>query len=123
MQSHCRMQNWLTLAGVQIASGRFEDALQSSDRAIDREPENAMAHCSRGIALQSLRRVEEALQSYRTALSIDSSNIIAANNLGMLLHDLGRDAEALAVLEKPLGNDSEERRVGKEGRSRWSPHH
>lgn len=100
------MQNWLTLAGVQIASGRFEDALQSSDRAIDREPENAMAHCSRGIALQSLRRVEEALQSYRTALSIDSSNIIAANNLGMLLHDLGRDAEALAVLEKPLGNDS-----------------
>jgi predicted O-linked N-acetylglucosamine transferase (SPINDLY family) len=100
------MQNWLALAGAQIAGGRFDDALLSSERVIDQEPENAMAHCVRGIALQSLRRTEEALQSYRMALALDASNIIAANNLGLLLHGLGRDAEALATLEKPCCDDS-----------------
>ena len=78
------MQNWLMLANTRIASGRFEDALQDVDRAIAQEPENAMAHCIRGIALKSLDRSAEALNSYWTALSLDPSNIIVVNNMGIL---------------------------------------
>ena len=35
----------------------------------------------------------------------------------------GEDALANVSVEKPLGARSEERRVGKECRSRWSPYH
>ena len=51
------------------------------------------------------------------------------NNLANLLKDIGRPDEAVgyyqsAVKLKPdFAERSEERRVGKECRSRWSPYH
>ena len=99
------MQNWFTLANSQVSNGRFEDALQTIDRAIAQEPNNSIAHCFRGIALDSLRRQEEALNSYRTALSLDPSNIIASNQLGILLNRLGKPEDAMKVLKCALSGN------------------
>jgi len=99
------MQNWFMIATTHIANCRFEDALQNIDRAIEQKPENAMAHCIRGIALKSLHRPAEALDSYRMALSVDPSNLIAANDLGILLYHLGQPAKAMEVLESAISGD------------------
>src|SRR5256885_8202332 len=70
------------------------------------------ALCNRGNALRDLNRPADALASYEKALALKPDYVDALGNRGNALVDLKR-----------LTDRSEERRVGKECRSRWSPYH
>jgi protein O-GlcNAc transferase len=50
---------------------RFEEALESYDRAIMLRPDFAEAHSNRGNALNELRRFAEALKSFERAFVCD----------------------------------------------------
>src|SRR5258706_12154558 len=70
----------------------------------------AESHANLGNALAQKGDLAEAVRAYQQALEIDSNNPAILNNLG---HAQARRHEYR----------SEERRVGKECRSRWSPYH
>ena len=67
---------------------RFEDALQSYEKAISVKSDYAEAFYNRGIALHELKRFEDALQSYEKAISIKSD--YAEAELGKALNLLLR---------------------------------
>ena len=68
------------------------------------------------IALHKSGRLDEAERSYRAALRMTPGHGAIAHNLGVLAAAQGKHAAAIS-------HRSEERRVGKECRSRWSPYH
>ena len=63
-----------------------------------------------GDKLSHLKRYQEALAAFEQAIRLDPNYAKAYTNKGYILNDLKR-------------HRSEERRVGKECRSRWSPYH
>ena len=74
---------------------RYDDALQSYDKAIKINPNHFFSHGNRGITLKDLNRYDEALNSYDRAIEINPNFVEAYNNKGNALKDLKRYEEAL----------------------------
>src|ERR1041384_4214560 len=89
-------------------------------------PEKSKAeHVARGEAFLKERRWQEASLEFRNALQIDDNLAAAHWGLAQAYEQLGRGSEYIEELQRAIKLDprSEERRVGKECRSRWSPYH
>src|SRR2546425_13017809 len=72
------------------------------------------------IFVEGLRLCEEALRSHlKIEAVIYSEHIARKDRAANLIHEL----ESSATKSASVGERSEERRVGKECRSRWSPYH
>jgi tetratricopeptide (TPR) repeat protein len=89
-------------ANVLKLLGRFAEALQSYDRALQIDPEFAEAHNNRGDVLRRLGRLDEALQSHERAVRLRPGHAEAHNNRGNTLQALGRLDEALQSHEQAL---------------------
>lgn len=81
---------------------RFEDALESYDRALALRPDYAEALFNRGVTLQRLRRLPEAVDSYDRAIAVCADHAEALSNRGVALQDLGRLPEALESYGRAL---------------------
>lgn len=86
-------------------------ALQTNDdqaafdlisRALEIDPQQAMAHSNLGLALQRLQRFDDALLAYGQALQIAPDHLPAINNCGNTLSQLLRFAEAIVLFERAL---------------------
>ena len=86
-------------------------ALQTNDdqaafdlisRALEIDPQQAMAHSNLGLALQRLQRFDDALLAYDQALQIDPDDLPAINNYGNMLSQLLRFSEAIVLFERAL---------------------
>src|SRR5206468_9049039 len=82
----------------------------------------------RRLVLQAMAEVDllrrdfaAALELYETLIREVPDSPKLWNERGVVLHQLGRTADALVAYRQAVR--SEERRVGKECRSRWSPDH
>ena len=95
-------RDWLSRGLVLGNLGRHEEALESFDRAIELDPNDALAWLSRGAALGNLGRHQEALESFDKAIELDPNNALAWFNRGRALYALGRHQEALDLLFKAL---------------------
>ncbi len=76
--------------------GRFEEAFQVFDKAVQLKPDAAVLWRFRGNALANLERREQAVLSFQQALKFDPRDRDAACNSGALLFQLGRLDEALS---------------------------
>src|SRR5260370_39908359 len=93
-------------------------------RALASDPKNLTARTYLGILADDAGELEEADRQFAAAAHVAPDSPQARNNYGAILLKLGRKRQAAAEFEASLRLDrSEERRVGKEGRSRWSPYH
>ena len=90
------------IADVQRKAGELEAAAETSVRATELDPENAVAWFNRGVVEAARGNRAEAERAYRAALSADPVQPNAAANLAGLLVQAGRAAEAVAPLEKAL---------------------
>ncbi len=81
---------------------RFDEALESFERALEIRPDYAEAHNNRGNTLQKLGRFDEALEGYERAVAIRADYAEAFNNRGNALQELVRFDEALASYERAL---------------------
>ena len=77
---------------------RFEEALESYDRALAHAPDNISALVGRGHALRELNRNDEALIGYDRVLVLDPANLDAMENKIKVLIALDRHADVLVVL-------------------------
>ena len=81
---------------------RFEEALASTERAIELKPEYAEAWNNRGSALCGLGHFEEALASTERAIELKPEYAEAWNNRGSALCGLERFEEAIAHFDQAL---------------------
>jgi tetratricopeptide (TPR) repeat protein len=93
-------------------TAKLEDAEQTLEATIEREPANAAAWNELGVAWRLQGHFKEAAEAYGRALAIDSANAPAHKNLGILL-DLYLDdpKAALAELERYKELSGEEKPV------------
>ena len=84
---------------------RYPEALASTDRAIDINPDSFQAWYNRGIVLMALGRNQEALTAYDRAVGINpkDANVLAAK--GLALVQVKRLQEAIATFEQALKLD------------------
>ncbi len=85
-----------------IKAGRIAEAECAFSVAITRNPDNAEAHCNRGVALDALQRYEEAIDCYRIALSLRPDYVESFFNMGNSCLSLGNPDGACACYERVL---------------------
>lgn len=78
------------------ALGRFDEALEAYDRAIELQPDYAWAWARKGRTMRLLERYDDALNCYNQALEIQPRYAWAWNGKGIILERLGRLDEARA---------------------------
>jgi CHAT domain-containing protein/Flp pilus assembly protein TadD len=79
------------------ARRRWTEAIAAYRRAIQLDPNLAVAHNNLGTALAQQGRLQEAEDAYRRAIQLDANLASAYNNLGEVLAESGRPQEAEQV--------------------------
>jgi tetratricopeptide (TPR) repeat protein len=108
--------NQIVLGATRAREGRFADALQCYEAAIDAEPDNALAHFNRALALQDLynqaaaalddddrvKRLLDIRESLRAAVEKDPALVLAYRHLGHVCKRLAAYEEAQWAFEEGL---------------------
>ena len=89
-------------------SGRYEEAIESYDIAIELEPKALYAWFNRGNALMKLGRYTEARQAFERVLAIDDENACALYQYALALDELGREEDAEQMFERVVEAESRE---------------
>ena len=85
--------------------GKYEEALDAFNKAIEINPQYDLAWYNKGVTLGELGRQEEALDAYNKAIEIDPQDASAWYNKGVILGELGRQEEALDAYNKAIEID------------------
>jgi len=80
----------------------FERAIAEGRRAVELQPELALAHHGLSIFLNMVRRSEEALAAVRKAVELDPLTPLFQAHVAWILHCLHRDDEAMRVMQSSL---------------------
>jgi hypothetical protein len=83
-------------------SGQLEEASESLERAIELDPEIAVAHTNLGNVRQAQGRLEEAVACHERALAVEPMNPEAYSNLGGILDLQGKLTESMAAYDRAL---------------------
>ena len=95
-------EGWTNRSLALLNLGRFKEALESADKALQIRPDLPEAWTNRSAALIGLGRFKEALESADKALQIKPNLPGALTNRSGALIGLGRFKEALASADKAL---------------------
>lgn len=90
------------LAGRHFASGRFDEALRASDRALQLDVNNGLFHFMKGIALSKSERPDDAVAALRRAIELLPGDERPHVALAEVLLDAERTEEAVVELETAL---------------------
>jgi predicted O-linked N-acetylglucosamine transferase (SPINDLY family) len=94
-----------TLYVLGMMAGQMKDfagALDWTARVLKIDPDNAIAHNNRGLALKGLDDLDGALMSYDRAIAIKPDYPVAYNNRGNVLKELKRADAALQSYDRAL---------------------
>jgi len=80
----------------------FERAIAEGRKAVELQPELALAHHGLSIFLNMVRRSEEALVEVRKAAELDPLTPLFQAHVAWILHCLHRDEEAMGVMKSGL---------------------
>jgi tetratricopeptide (TPR) repeat protein len=100
------LEGWLGIGELQFRGDRYDEALESYDRAVSVDAQRAFAWTMRGMMLGYLERVEEALESFDRAISVDAAYAYAWTERGRTLGQHGRMEEALESLDHAVSIDA-----------------
>ena len=84
------------------ARKKYEKAIGCYDKALEINPNYAIAWYNKGNALDELERYKEAIECYDRALEINSNFAEAWYNKGYVLGKLGRHEEEIECYDKAL---------------------
>jgi tetratricopeptide (TPR) repeat protein len=90
---------WLNRGFALAQLKRFEQQLNSCDRALQLDPDFVEAFNCKGLALDELGRNEEALQLFEKAVNLDKDFYQAWNNKGEVLMEFNRPQKALEAFD------------------------
>jgi len=96
--------------------GRFKEALESFEKAIQLEPSNVYCWINKAVALNQLKKYEEAVVSSNKALALDSCQSKIWIVKGFSLHNLEKYEEASESYAAAIQLDPQ----GSDGRRSWN---
>ncbi len=82
-----------------LGQGKLPEALDAFDRAVSKDPENALAHQGRGYTLQLAGRIGESLEAWTRSVELDGDNLTSRTNRGLTAVAEGRRDLAEADLK------------------------
>ncbi len=89
-------------AGILQGMGKLEAAKMSLRKAIELNPNFAIAHCNLGDIFRNLGNLQEAEISLRKAIKLNPDYALAHSNLGDIFRDLGNLQEAELCYRKAI---------------------
>ncbi|MCK4810769.1 MAG: tetratricopeptide repeat protein, partial [Methanosarcinales archaeon] len=95
-------ETWQYEAKLRFSEGKYEDALESLDKALEINPKDDFVLSRKGAALGMLGRYEDALEAFDKALEINPKDDFVLSRKGFTLEMLGRYEDALESLDKAL---------------------
>jgi tetratricopeptide (TPR) repeat protein len=87
--------------------GNWSVALIYFQKAKEKNPDYAKAHCYLGVAYDSLGRYQDAIESYKLAIRIKPDYALAYYNLGDIYVKLGRHKDAIKACKQAIGRYQE----------------
>ncbi len=100
-----KARDWLEKALCLHDLERYDEALESFDRAIELDANDPWAWALRGYVLNNLKRYEEALESFDKAIELEHNNRYYWYLRGNLLNSIKRYDEALVSFDKAIELD------------------
>ena len=97
---HSTSEPGTTWAFLLREQGRYDEALSAFDRAVEINPQYAMAWNNRGTTLASLGRYDEAILAYDRAIELNPQDPDSWYNKGVALNLLNRTVEADVALAR-----------------------
>ncbi len=85
--------------------GKYKEALEAYEKAIELKPEYAEAWASKGTVLSWLKRYEEALKAYEKAIELNLEYAEAWIGKGVVLIELEKYKKAMKALKKAIELD------------------
>ena len=91
---------WRNKGGTLYFQGKYDEAIECYDKAIEIDPDSSVVWNNKGLALNALGKYEEAIACYDRVIEIDPQDADAWNNKGLALDSLGNTSEAKKCYEK-----------------------
>lgn len=98
-------QSRLDEINVFILTQKYNEALQSSNKLIEDNPNNAYYHYQQAVINKLLFRFPEAINSIKQAIELDSENMDYLSEYGTILSKREKEREAAKLFETVLEND------------------
>jgi len=96
------LKGWVERGSVLSKLGRFNDVLDSAEKALKVNPDFYPALVLKGNALRVTGKADEALQAYNKALEIRPEDYLTLHNRGTLLAEKGDFVQAIKSFDKAL---------------------
>ncbi len=93
---------WYSKGAALISLGRFEEAIECLDKAIEINPLNEVTWNNKGNAFSRLGRHKDAIDCYDRALKINPNYEVAWNNKGNAYARIGRLEDALKCYDRAI---------------------
>ncbi len=91
---------WVNLATAQARKGQLDEAIECLKKAIELDPNLAVAHSELGLVLRIKGQLDEASACFRKAIELDPNLAEAHANLGVVLKSKGKVDDAVAEYKK-----------------------
>jgi tetratricopeptide (TPR) repeat protein len=88
-------QDYLNEADKLSEQGKYKQAIELLDKAIEKDPKYLGAYINRGADKSALENYEEAIKDYKTVLDLDPNNTLALYNIGNNYKRLGNYKTAI----------------------------
>jgi tetratricopeptide (TPR) repeat protein len=85
--------------------GKYDDAMQAFDKAIELDPKFALPWNNKGLILDNQGKLDEAIKAYDEATSLDPNFALAWNNKGNVLKAQGKYDEAIEAYGEAIRSD------------------
>lgn len=99
--------DWLNLGDAAYYAGEYEKAIDNYTKAIEINPEDAMAYNNRGVAYHKLEQYENAISDLTKAIEIHSEESNYYRNRGVSYHHFKQYEKAIKDFTKAIEIDPE----------------
>jgi len=100
-------QDWFDEGLALSKEGKWQEALEAYEKAIEIDPQDAAAWYNKGVALDELGKYQEALWAYKKAIEISPDDAWPYGGWGELLLDMGCVEGAAEKIKEALDRESE----------------
>ena len=98
-------EQWLDEGGAHYDAERYQEAIATCDRAVELDPNYAVAYHNRGLAYSALQEYQHAIADYDRAIQLDSTDAKAYFYRGLAYAELKEYEQAISDYDRAIQLD------------------